>query len=628
MNKFRFIRKLIASFLVLVLGTSQVALADESALDFAVPDADVVISTPQAPSIHEAAPNASSHQLVHKDNSNSTLNTQHSTLKSNSGVSISPSSLFATKRSPGAIAVGAAEGNLTPSGQTTSIYSGHIDPGNHVVNRGFCSWNKAASLSVAEADRRCLNALQWQSANTQQKLSELGLDPKQHTYALVNGTDLWNQSNSAGPKFSIKYKKALDKGLKGSRALLDARVEAFRNQAGVLDASGLFGICATQPYYKSRLEGVASYTEAWRWQCIALDQGRRIRQVDKALKLNLGGSSTYSDPVPEIVPQRKSVPSPSEVLPDLPASDSSPLSFDPVVVPRNLAPPKVSNETPVAKPKAGNNFSYSQSTIAPDKNPLDFGDSPQNAVPSPPSSIPKDATEALPKSLTPDSSPLNFDNHPEQGSTGVGAGNADSSSGKQKTFPQNPPYEGEQGREGEGNAASSPSPQHPITPPPGKIESWGTDLKRTLGLGEKVADYEVSSPYGMRIHPITGQAQFHAGVDLKTPTNTPLYAIGEPGTLTTLRCAIDPGGGGLVGSMTSPSFPNLQFEALHLSWCKAPTNSFPIKVKAGDVIAGTGSTGFSTGPHLHFQVRDKETGKRIPPTKGFTNWVITGKEPQ
>lgn len=258
-------------------------------------------------------------------------------------VPIAPSSLFISKESPGAIAVGAAEGNLTPGGKTTSIYFGHIDPGNHVVNRGFCSWNKAASLSVTEADRRCLAALQWQSAHIQQQLTELGVDLNHHTYALVNGTDLWNQSNSAGPQFPIKYKKALEKGLKGSSALIDARVEAFRNAQGELSASGLFGICATQPFYRSRLAGQTLYSESWRWQCIALDQKRRVRQVAKALKLSLGDPSIYSDPVPDMA---LSPPGVREANPNLATpADSPALSFEPTVTMHSdsLASPKQSS---------------------------------------------------------------------------------------------------------------------------------------------------------------------------------------------------------------------------------------------------------------------------------------------
>ena len=196
--------------------------------------------------------------------------------------------LFTTARSPGSVAVGAAEGNLTPAGEMRSIYYGHIDPGNHVTNRGFCSWNRAANLTVVEADRRCLAALQQQSIATEQRLTAQGVDPATHAAALVNGTDLWNQSNQAGAQFAAKYKQALGGGLKNSAALIDARVEAFRNSGGQLDASGLFGICARQPYYQNRLASLTRYSETWRWQCIALDQGRRVREVASALQQQLG----------------------------------------------------------------------------------------------------------------------------------------------------------------------------------------------------------------------------------------------------------------------------------------------------------------------------------------------------
>ena len=161
--------------------------------------------------------------------------------------------LFGSKKAPGAIAVGVAEGNLTPKGSPTSIYSGHTDPGNFATNRGFCSWNKAQDISVQEADLRCLQALQWQSAATENQLRYLGLHPKINKKAIVMATDLWNQSNSAGPQFPFKFALAIDKGLTGQQAYIWARVEAFRNAEQQLDASGLFGICKREPYYRQQL---------------------------------------------------------------------------------------------------------------------------------------------------------------------------------------------------------------------------------------------------------------------------------------------------------------------------------------------------------------------------------------
>ncbi|MFB2918669.1 hypothetical protein [Aerosakkonema funiforme] len=195
--------------------------------------------------------------------------------------------LFGSKKAPGAIAVGVAEGNLTPRGSPTSIYLGHTDPGNFATNRGFCSWNKAEAISVEEADSLCLQALQSQSVAIENQLLALGLHPKINKRAIVMGTDLWNQSNSAGPQFPFKFSLALEKGLTGRQAYIWARVESFRNAQQQLDASGLFGICQREPYYRQQLDGLELDSEEWRWNCIRLDQLRRVITIENVLKLHL-----------------------------------------------------------------------------------------------------------------------------------------------------------------------------------------------------------------------------------------------------------------------------------------------------------------------------------------------------
>ena len=511
-----------------------------------------------------------------------------STNQSKAIPSSSASELFATMKSPGSIAVGAAEGNLTVTGKTTSLYSGHTDPGNHVTNRGFCSWNRAANLSVAEADQRCLAALQRQAAATEQKLTTLGIDPKIHVEALVNGTDLWNQSNSAGPQFPPEYKKALDQRIQGKRAFLDARVEAFRNSAGNLDASGLFGICNREPYYRSKLQGYSPYSEAWRWNCIALDQGRRVGVVSEALKQNIRDTTPSPDAVQSALKSPQSEPeSPSEVQPDSPKSDLA-LLFEPAVKPPTAAI-LVTNSPQQAVPQAAK---------VTDEKLLDFNVSSQNAAKSP-QREPESSREVQPDSPTSNLSVLQFDANVEQ-------------------VPISPAEQSNKGKVANPQAFTGKATGL-------GINSWTSTLKKKPNIGDKVAGYEVTSLYGKRIHPISGRSHFHGGVDVATPINTNLYAIGPTGTHTTLKCWTDTTGGGLVATMTSPSFPSLQFEALHLSWCKAPTNGSQIQVDAGEIIAGTGSTGYSTGPHLHFQMRDEKTGDRIPPSKSFISWVLTGK---
>ena len=201
-----------------------------------------------------------------------------------SDIPLSIRDLFANQKTAGSIAIGVAEGNLTLNGKPTTIYLGHTDPGNFATNKGFCSWNKAQGITVAEADKRCLQTLQTQSVATENKMLDLGITPEGNKAAIVMGTDLWNQSNSAGPMFPFKYKIAKDKGLRGQRAYIWARVEAFRNEQQQLDASGLFGICRREPFYQQQLKGLKVDSEAWRWNCIMLDQRRRILEIEKVLK--------------------------------------------------------------------------------------------------------------------------------------------------------------------------------------------------------------------------------------------------------------------------------------------------------------------------------------------------------
>ena len=195
--------------------------------------------------------------------------------------------LFKSKSAPGSVAIAVAEGNLTAKGDRTTAYSGHKDPGNNAMNRGFCSWNGADNLTVKQADDRCLASLQDRSLGVEKKLQELGVDLEEFPEVLVNGTDLKNQSPRAGADFADRYVEAIAEGLSGQKATIHARVESFRNEAGELSASGLFRICRRNSYYQSQLQGLQANSEPWRWNCIALDQGRRVRAVQKALDIHL-----------------------------------------------------------------------------------------------------------------------------------------------------------------------------------------------------------------------------------------------------------------------------------------------------------------------------------------------------
>ena len=129
--------------------------------------------------------------------------------------------------------------------------------------------------------------------------------------------------------------------------------------------------------------------------------------------------------------------------------------------------------------------------------------------------------------------------------------------------------------------------------------------------------FRKTSPFGYRRHPIYGIGRLHAGVDLAAPTGTPVYAQ-NPG-----RVSFSGRAGG-YGNLVKIAFGNMENRYAHLSQAIARTGSI---VARGQLIGKVGSTGASTGPHLHFEKRIN--GRAVHPgyatgtnnaRKGW-NWV-------
>jgi murein DD-endopeptidase MepM/ murein hydrolase activator NlpD len=136
-----------------------------------------------------------------------------------------------------------------------------------------------------------------------------------------------------------------------------------------------------------------------------------------------------------------------------------------------------------------------------------------------------------------------------------------------------------------------------------------------LNEGDKVGQFTITSGYGDRVHPIHGDVRFHKGVDLDTPIGTPLYS---PGASKVECLNNDPQGYGLY-AIVELEGSNKSFLLGHLSEC------FPGKADDGSVIAVTGNTGGSTGPHLHLE---EYVGKDLQqPTRGYAEWILSGKMP-
>lgn len=120
--------------------------------------------------------------------------------------------------------------------------------------------------------------------------------------------------------------------------------------------------------------------------------------------------------------------------------------------------------------------------------------------------------------------------------------------------------------------------------------------------------YVYSSPWGMRINPVTGTRMMHEGIDMTAPRGTNIYAAAD-------GVVVEAGMKGSTGTITLKH--NLDGEIFYSRYLHMYSDGIYVNegetVKAGDLIAGVGSTGRSTGPHLHFEIRnpDKESVEPI-----------------
>lgn len=105
----------------------------------------------------------------------------------------------------------------------------------------------------------------------------------------------------------------------------------------------------------------------------------------------------------------------------------------------------------------------------------------------------------------------------------------------------------------------------------------------------------VSSGYGMRFHPISGKQKAHLGVDYAAPTGTPVRTIGD-GLVT--FAGVQRGYGNVI-EITHKDGQSTLFA--HLSRIDVRQGQ---RVSQGDFVGAVGSTGASTGPHLHFEFRE------------------------
>lgn len=153
-----------------------------------------------------------------------------------------------------------------------------------------------------------------------------------------------------------------------------------------------------------------------------------------------------------------------------------------------------------------------------------------------------------------------------------------------------------------GVACFTPSAAPPATTEPGDDAAAGDQVPETTGLVMPLptGSYTVSDSYGSRTDPFTGLPAFHAGTDFPARAGTQVLAIGD-GVVVLVGDAPTAWGNHIVlthtvyGQPVASLYGHLLDGGIHVAAGQV--------VQAGDWIGDVGSTGRSTGPHLHLEIR-------------------------
>ncbi|MBC7596204.1 MAG: peptidoglycan DD-metalloendopeptidase family protein [Kineosporiaceae bacterium] len=140
---------------------------------------------------------------------------------------------------------------------------------------------------------------------------------------------------------------------------------------------------------------------------------------------------------------------------------------------------------------------------------------------------------------------------------------------------------------------------NPDGPPPPPPIAEGGSFRRPVGG-------PITSPFGMRVHPITGVRKLHDGTDFGVPCGTPVHAAAS-GIVITSEFAAAYGNRVILqheGGLTS-SYNHLSVESARVG----------DRVQVGDIVGNSGTSGLSTGCHLHFMVEKED--KPVNPM----NWL-------
>ena len=141
--------------------------------------------------------------------------------------------------------------------------------------------------------------------------------------------------------------------------------------------------------------------------------------------------------------------------------------------------------------------------------------------------------------------------------------------------------------------------------------------QRREGMVRPVAAARISSGFGMRFHPLLGYSRFHKGTDYAAMTGTPIRAVTDG--IVTLA-----GWSGGYGNMVKLSHAGgLGTGYAHMSRIAVRPGA---RVVQGQVIGYVGTTGLSTGPHLHFEVYRNGQAVSLNSVNFASSSLLSGKE--
>ncbi len=161
--------------------------------------------------------------------------------------------------------------------------------------------------------------------------------------------------------------------------------------------------------------------------------------------------------------------------------------------------------------------------------------------------------------------------------------------------------------------------------PTKQLLRWGSQGRfyEASGQGEiregliRPVSGSISSRFGMRRHPVLGYRRMHAGIDFRAPTGTPIHAATDG------RVEFAGRNGGLGKFVRLRHAENLGTGYAHMSRIAVRSGE---RVRRGQVIGYVGSTGLSTGPHLHYEVY--RGSKKVDPlsVRFVTRQTLSGRE--